>query len=93
MFYYVGTQLPTRLFRIVSADKRGATHDVKVSQADLVSRFRLFDESEQEGSKYSQEDKYADYLATYSSDPLSKPELLNQMMKNIKKNTDLKKVF
>lgn len=92
-FYYVGTQMPTRFFRLASKGNVGATHDVAVAQADLVSRFRLFDEDEHDGSHRSQEDQYADYLATYSSDPLDKPELLNQMMKNIRKNADLKKVF
>lgn len=90
--YYVGTQMPMRLFRLASKDNVGATHDIKVAQADVVSRFRLFDESEHVG-KSSQYENYANYLATYASDPLSKPELLDQMMKNIKKNVDLSKVF
>lgn len=76
-FYYLGCQMPMRFFRLASKDNVGATHDVKVAQADLVSRFRLYDESEHLNSTTSQEDKYADYLATYSSDPLSKPELLS----------------
>ena len=64
-----------------------------VSQADLVSHFHLHDEETQVSSHVSQEEKYADYLATYSSDALSKPELLDQMMRDIRKYYDYKYVF
>ena len=33
------------------------------------------------------------YLAMYSDDPLTKPELVDQMMKNISKQCDLSKIF
>lgn len=42
---------------------------------DLVSRFRLFENDESRGG--SQEDKLLDYLATYSTEALSEPELVN----------------
>jgi len=41
-FYYLGLQMPMRLFRLTSPNNVGATHDVKIANADLVNRFRLF---------------------------------------------------
>lgn len=34
-----------------------------------------------------------DYLASYSSEALSEPELVNQMMKRISKTNDISKIF
>jgi len=34
-----------------------------------------------------------DYLASYSSEALSEPELVNQMMKRISKTSDISKIF
>jgi hypothetical protein len=44
-----------------------------LGRSDMVQRFRLFDEQ----TNQSLEEKTANYLAQYSSDPLSKPELLD----------------
>lgn len=43
-FYYVGTQLPERVFYKVSPNNTGITHDTMVSRSDLVARFRLFED-------------------------------------------------
>jgi len=100
MGYYCGLMVPSRILSKFSRSDNvmhqyrgfgvsGVTHDTYVSRADMVQRFRLFDENTQE----SLEDKTANYLAQYSSDPLSKPELLDQLMKNISKRVDLSSIF
>ena len=58
---------------------------------DLVGRFRLF---ENDGSNAkSTEDDIVGYLASYSSEALTEPELVNHMMKHISKQVNLAKLF
>ena len=72
--YLFATSLPARFGRKVSWTPE-VTHDTYTSTMDLVSRFRLFENDESRGG--SKEDKLLDYLATYSSEALSEPELVN----------------
>ena len=64
-------------------------NDTYKGETDLVGRFRLYENNEH----VSAEDKMLNYLAMYSDDPLTKPELVDQMMKNISKQCDLSKIF
>ncbi len=57
----------------------------------MVGRFRLFEKDETKSN--SAEDQLVDYLAAYSSEALTEPELVNQMMKHISKQVNLAKVF
>jgi hypothetical protein len=88
--YYVALQIPSRLGRKISWTPE-VTHDTYSSSNDLVSRFRLFENDESRGG--SEEDKLLDYLASYSTEALSEPELVNQMMKQISKSCDISKIF
>lgn len=88
--YYLATSLPARFGRKFSYSPE-VTHDTYTSQMDLVSRFRLFENDESHGG--SKEDQLLDYLASYSSEALSEPELVNQMMKRISKTSDISKIF
>ena len=90
--YYIGAQLPQRVFRKFTMSnlfsiKRdaGQGHDTYKGETDLVGRFRLFENNEH----VSNEDKILNYLSMYSKDPLTKPELVDQMMKNLLKDEDL----
>lgn len=71
--------------------KRGAgvDHDTYKGENDLVGRFRLFENNE----IVSKEDSTLNYLSMYAKDPLTKPQLVEQMMKNIAKQVDLSEVF
>jgi hypothetical protein len=100
MAYYCGSMIPSRVLSKFSKGSDSSTQfrgigsagvnfDSYVGRADTVQRFRLF-----EGNvPQAQEDITANYLAQYSSDPLSKPELLDQLMKNISKKVDLSSIF
>ena len=63
--------------------KRGAgvDHDTFKGENDLVGRFRLYENAE----SVTKEGDTLDYLSMYAKDPLTKPQLVEQMMKNISK--------
>ena len=67
----------------------GVDHDTYKGENDLVGRFRLYENVEH----VSREDAVLNHLAMYAKDPLTKPELVDQMMKNISKQVDLGEVF
>ena len=67
----------------------GVENDTYKGEADLVSRFRLFEDND----RVSHEDNVLDYLSMYASDPLTKPELVDQMMKNLLKDKDIVSKF
>jgi len=71
--YFVGTALPARVFQKFSRDYNGINADTVASRHDLVGRFRLFEDVE----VTSQEEQVRNYLATYSKDALTKPELVD----------------
>ena len=88
--YYVGIQIPPRLLSKLSAKYHGVNDEYYQSKADLVGRFRLFDKQEL-GS--SEEDRILDHIAMYSSDPLTKPEIVDHLMKRVANKVDLSKIF
>ena len=80
MAYYVGLQLPSRVFRKFTNENlfsikrdNGVGHDTYKGETDLVGRFRLFENNEH----VSNEDKILNYLSMYAKDPLTKPELVD----------------
>ena len=79
--YYCSVQLPPRFFVWFDSKNTGVTHDKVVSRSDVVNRFRLFDSPSGTGDFVSQEEQTLNYLACYADDPLTQPELLDQMMK------------
>ena len=81
MAYFVGMQLPTRFFAKFTHRNVGIDSDTYKGQHDLVSRFRLFEEGS--GQSSSAEDALLDKMAIYDKDALSKPELLDHLMKRI----------
>jgi hypothetical protein len=88
--YYCGTQLPARLFRKFSMKDKGVSNDVLTSKFDYVSRFRLFEDVENApGSK----ERMLDYLAQYSADPLSEPELRDHLYAKIANEFDPSELF
>ena len=83
--YYCGCQIPPRVLRKFTTynSKRGAgvDSDTYKGENDLVGRFRLHENNE----LYSKEDDTLNYLSMYAKDPLTKPQLVEQMMKSISK--------
>lgn len=87
--YYCGTQLPVRFFQKLTHRNEGINHETFYGRHDLVGRFRAFENQKSN----SAEDQLLDHLSMYDKDPLSKPELLEHMIKRISEQTDLTKVF
>lgn len=78
--YFVGLQLPVRFFQKFSHRHEMITNESYYGRHDLVGRFRAF-ENVKEGN--SAENELLDHLSMYDKDPLSKPELIEHMMKRI----------
>ena len=88
--YFFGLQLPVRFFQKLTHRNESISTETYMGGHDVVGRFRTFETAQ---DNTSAEDKLLDHLAMYDKDPLSKPELLNHMMKRISQQTDLTKVF
>lgn len=88
--YFCSLQLPTRFFQKIGHRNQGITEETYRGQADIVGRFRLFESGNEPSAA---EDRVLDYLAMYDKDPLSKPELLDHIVKRITKHTDLNEIF
>ena len=88
--YFAGLQLPVRFFQKATHRNEGVSSDTYQGKHDLVGRFRIFENGNEPSSA---EDKLLDHLSMYDKDPLSKPELLNHMIKSISKQTDLSQIF
>ena len=88
--YFCGMQLPVRFFAKFSHRSEGVSPDTYKGKHDIVGRFRLF---QSEKKIDSAEERLLDYLSVYDKDPLSKPQLLDHMVKRISEQIDLTKVF
>jgi len=67
-------QLPARLFPKFTKSKfEGVTHTHYSSSQDLVSKFRLFETFE----NFNSRDDVANYLSIYSTQPLTKSEMVD----------------
>ena len=78
--YFFGLQLPTRFFQKLTHRNEAINTETYMGGHDVVGRFRLFQNADKNTSA---EEKLLDHLAMYDKDPLSKPELLDHMMKRI----------
>lgn len=74
--YHIGTALPQRFGRKISWTPE-VSHDVYTSQEDLVGRFRLF----QTSATCDNDQKLTSYLAAYSTEALTEPEIIAQLEK------------
>ena len=92
--YWLGTQLPTRLFKKFTTNN-GVNNDTYTGEHDYVSRFRLWEHSDAqaEGHKSVLESNMLDYLATYSEDPLSEPELIGHLAEKYINQVDVGKLY
>lgn len=71
--YHVGTQLPFRFGRYFN-DNHQVTSETYRSEHDVVGRFRFYDEHP--NSNVSSEAGVASYLQTYSTEAMTKPEVI-----------------
>lgn len=74
--YHISTALPQRLGRKISWTPV-VSHDVYTSDEDLVGRFRLF----QTSATCDNEQELTSYLAAYSTEALTEPEIIASLEK------------
>jgi hypothetical protein len=67
----------------------GVTHSYYTSSQDIVSKFRLFETFE----NFSSRDDVANYLSVYSTQPLTKNEMVDQLALSALKEFDFGKMF
>jgi hypothetical protein len=90
--FYGGIQLSTRLFPKLTYSKyyyQGVTHPYYTSSPDMVSKFRLFENIEVPDTR----DDLVNYLTVYSTDPLTKGEMVDQLALAAMKEFDFSKMF
>ncbi len=89
-FYYGGTQLPGRVFpKYIGSKYEGVNHAYYTSSQDIVSKFRLFETFE----PISANNDVATYLSVYSTQPLTKNEMIDNIALHARKEFDLGKMF
>jgi hypothetical protein len=89
-FYYGGTQLPGRVFpKYIGSKYDGVDHAYYTSSQDIVSKFRLY---ETQDNPSVQQD-VSTYLSVYSTQPLTKNEMIENIALNALKEFDLGKMF
>ena len=87
---YGGMQLPGRLFPKLTPKKfEGVNHSYYTSSQDVVAKFRLFETFE----KTDVQDDIATYLSVYSTQPLTKNEMADNLALHAMKEFDLGKMF
>jgi hypothetical protein len=86
---YCGLQMPSRIFRKYDKGDVGVTHQVYTSQYDLVSKFRLFENTPVQDAR----NELATYLSIYSTEPLTRNEMLDNIMISALKQYDISKMF
>jgi hypothetical protein len=87
---YGGMQLPARLFPKFTRQKfEGVDHAYYTSSNDIVGKFRLFETFD----KFDSHDDVASYLSVYSTQPLTKNEMLDNLALQALKEFDLGKMF
>jgi hypothetical protein len=70
-------QLPGRVFPKFTKSKfEGVSHSYYTSSQDLVSKFRLFETFE----NFNSRDDLATYLSVYSTQPLTKNEMVDKLI-------------
>lgn len=89
IFGYFGLQVPAKIFPKLSNSNPGVNHSVYSSQQDMVSKFRIFDNVETS----DQRDNIASYLSVYTTEPLTKNEMIDNIALNAMKQYDLGSMF
>ena len=88
--FYGGMQLPGKVFPKFTKDKyEGVTHETYTSSPDVVSKFRMFENYETPDTR----DEVANYLSLYSTEPLTKNEMMDNLALHALKEFDLGKMF
>jgi len=88
LFFYGGLQAPHRLFPKLDPKRNpGVTHEYYTSHSDLVSKFRLFEDT----SVYDAQENYQQYLA--ATLPVTKNELLDYVFLKASQEIDITKLF
>jgi multidrug efflux pump subunit AcrB len=88
--FYGGMQLPARVFPKFTRSKfEGVDHAYYTSSQDIVGKFRLFDSIESLDSR----DDVATYLSIYSTQPLTKNEMMDNLALHALKEFDVGKMF
>ena len=75
MAYYVGMQIPARIFHKGAKKDPHVSFDHYASEQDLVGKFRLFANDNVRDERKNTVQR----LAAYTEDPLSKPELISKL--------------
>ena len=94
--YHCATMLPVKLFNKFSRKYNGIDHENASQEPDLVGRFRVFDkvaEAQGDDEPTSTEAELLDYLSIHARDPLTKPEIVNHLMKKIEKEDKISEKF
>lgn len=87
---YGGMQLPARLFPKLTYSKfEGVNHAYYTSSQDVVGKFRLFDTVEELDSRQD----ITNYLSVYSTQPVTKNEMLDNLALQALKEFDLGEMF
>lgn len=88
--FYGGMQLPGKVFPKFTPSKfEGVSHSYYTSSQDIVSKFRLFETMETQDSQ----NDVASYLSVYSTQPLTKNEMMDNLALHALKEFDLGKMF
>jgi hypothetical protein len=87
---YGGMQLPAKVFPKFTPSKfEGVSHSYYTSSQDIVSKFRLFENMDVKDSH----NDIASYLSVYSTQPLTKNEMMDNIALHALKEFDLGKMF
>ncbi len=88
-FGYFGVQFPAKILPKLASNPTGVSHSTVLSHHDMVAKFRLFDNVESS----DQRDSMASYLSVYSTEPITKNEMIDNIALNALKQYDLANMF
>jgi hypothetical protein len=77
-FGYFGVQFPAKILPKLASNPTGVSHSTVLSHHDMVAKFRLFDNVESS----DQRDGMASYLSVYSTEPITKNEMIDNIALN-----------
>ncbi len=88
--FYGGMQLPGRVFPKFTPNKfEGVNHSYYTASQDVVSKFRMFESFEVPDAR----DDVATYLSVYSTEALTKNEMMDNLALHALKEFDLGRMF
>ena len=86
--FYIASHLPGRFFTKLK-NFNGVDHAYYTGSQDVVARFRLFDDFESPNTQQN----LANYLSAYTDEPLTQSEMLDNIVTQLSKHTDISKLF